>query len=98
MIEDYIAKAVADSTRPDSDRARDAVRKPAEILSFAGVMPGMTVAEWFPDGGYFTRMISRIAGPAGKVSAIEIKEFDHFDKQAVRDRDDVIVQRRRLGR
>ena len=76
MIEDYIAKAVADSTRPEADRARDAFRKPAEILSFAGVRPGMTVAEWFPDGGYFTRMISRIVGPAGKVYAIEIKEFD----------------------
>ena len=76
MIEDYIAKAVADSTRPDADRARDALRKPAEVLSFAGVKPGMTVAEWFPDGGYFTRMISRIVGPAGKVYAIEIKEFD----------------------
>lgn len=36
----YIAKAVADPKRPDTDRARDAERKPAECLAFAGVKPG----------------------------------------------------------
>src|SRR6185312_10523651 len=50
-----IAAAVADQTRPASDRERDAARKPAACLAFAGVHPGTTVAELFPGKGYFTR-------------------------------------------
>jgi predicted methyltransferase len=39
-----IAEAVTDPVRPDADRARDAARKPAEIVAFAGVKPGDVVA------------------------------------------------------
>ena len=38
-----IAAAIADTTRPAADRDRDADRKPAEMLAFAGVKPGMVV-------------------------------------------------------
>lgn len=62
-----IAAAVADPARPAADRERDALRKPAACLAFAGVRPGMTVAELFPGEGYFTRLFSRIVGPAGRV-------------------------------
>ena len=40
MIPSYIAAAVADSHRPDTDTARDVNRKPAEILAFSEVKPG----------------------------------------------------------
>lgn len=62
-----IAAAVADPDRPAADRQRDALRKPAACLAFAGVHPGMTVAELFPGEGYFTRLFSRIVGPKGHV-------------------------------
>ena len=62
--------AVADSSRPEADRARDAARKPAEIVAFAGVKPGMTVAELSPGGGYYTRILSKTVGPNGHVFAI----------------------------
>lgn len=62
-----IAAAVADPARPAADRARDAARKPAACLAFAGVHRGMTVAELFPGGGYFTRILSRVVGPKGHV-------------------------------
>lgn len=62
-----IAAAVADPARPAADRERDAERKPAACLAFAGVHPGMTVAELFPGTGYFTRLFSRIVGPRGHV-------------------------------
>ncbi len=55
---DYVSKAVSDTMRPKTDSARDALRLPAETMGFAGVKPGMTVAELFPGGGYFTRMLS----------------------------------------
>ena len=65
-----IASAVADSNRPDADKQRDANRKPAESLAFAGVKPGAQVAEFFPAGGYFTRILSKAVGSAGHVYAL----------------------------
>lgn len=62
-----IAAALADPTRPAADRDRDAERKPAEMLAFAGVKPGMVVIDMLPGGGYFTRIFSTAVGPTGKV-------------------------------
>lgn len=64
-----VAAAVADADRTDADRARDADRKPAEILEFTGVKSGDKVAELLPGGGYFTRLLSAAVGPTGKVYA-----------------------------
>lgn len=66
-----IAEAVADPARPQADKATDANRKPAATLAFAGVKPGMAVGEFFPGGGYFTRMLSHVVGPRGHVYGIE---------------------------
>jgi predicted methyltransferase len=65
-----IAAAVADTARPDGDKERDATRKPAEVLAFAGVKPGMVVAELGPGRGYYTRLLAKSVGPTGKVYAI----------------------------
>jgi len=67
----YVAKAVADPSRPKDDTATDASRDPADTLAFAGVKPGMVVGELFPGGGYFSRMISDIVGPTGRIYGIE---------------------------
>jgi len=64
-----IDAAIADTTRPAADRDRDAERKPAEMLAFAGVKPGMVVVDMLPGGGYFTRLFSDVVGPTGKVIA-----------------------------
>ncbi|GAA0335619.1 class I SAM-dependent methyltransferase [Sphingomonas oligophenolica] len=66
-----IAAAIADPTRPAADRSSDANRKPAETLLFAGVKPGMVVGEFYPGGGYFTRLLSDVVGPKGHVYGIE---------------------------
>ena len=65
-----IAAAVAHDARPEPDKARDAARKPAEIVAFAGVRPGDKVAEFLPGGGYYTRIIARAVGPQGHVYAL----------------------------
>ena len=62
-----IAAAVADTSRPTADTDRDAVRKPAEMLALAGVKPGKQVAELWPGGGYFTRVLSLTVGPKGHI-------------------------------
>jgi predicted methyltransferase len=65
-----IAAAVADTSRPDADKERDATRKPGETLAFAGVKPGMVVAELGPGRGYYTRLLAKTVGSKGKVYAI----------------------------
>jgi predicted methyltransferase len=69
-VPDAIAAAVADPGRPQSDRVRDANRKPAETLTFAGVKPGDVVAELLPGAGYYTRLLSKIVGASGHVYAL----------------------------
>ena len=66
-----IAKAVANPARPADHREADPLRKPAQTLAFSGVRPGMTVGEFYPGGGYFTRMLSYVVGPQGHVYGIE---------------------------
>ncbi len=65
-----VVAAVADAGRPAADKARDAARKPAEMLEFAGVRPGQTVGDMLAGGGYFTRIFAKAVGPSGKVYAI----------------------------
>ncbi len=67
----FIAKALADPARPVDNKAADALRKPAETLAFSGVKPGMVVGEFYPGGGYFTRLLSDVVGPTGHVYGIE---------------------------
>jgi len=69
-IPSYINSAVADSGRPAEDEERDANRKPAETVQFAGVKPGSIVVELVPGKGYFTRIFSKAVGPKGKVYAV----------------------------
>lgn len=66
----YITAAIADSARPEADKANDPVRKPAELIAFAGVKPGDRVADILPGGGYFTRLFSKAVGPKGHVYAV----------------------------
>jgi predicted methyltransferase len=65
-----IAAAVADPGRPAADTARDPLRKPAQIVAFAGVKPGDKIAEIAPGGGYYTRVLAKAVGPEGKVYAL----------------------------
>ena len=69
-----IAAAIADPARPAKDRFRDDRRKPAETLAFAGVKPGMTVAELIPGNGYYTRLLARAVGLKGKVFTLPFGE------------------------
>ena len=65
-----ISAAIADPARPEGDRARDADRKPAETLAFAGVKPGDKVADYAAGGGYFTRLFASAVSPSGHVYAV----------------------------
>ena len=65
-----VAAAVANPARPDADRARDVNRKPAEVVTIAGIKPGDKVADLLPGGGYYTRIFASTVGAKGKVYAV----------------------------
>jgi predicted methyltransferase len=71
----YVTTAVQSAARPADDTARDAARHPAELVAFAGIKPGDTVADIMPGGGYFTRIFSGVVGTNGHVYAVVPAEF-----------------------
>lgn len=66
---DIYADALASPSRLEGDAARDAGRKPAEILEFLGIAPEMVVLDMFSGGGYYAELISSIVGNHGRVVA-----------------------------
>jgi predicted methyltransferase len=72
----YIAVAISDTHRPAEDTARDADRKPAEMLAFAGIKPGDVVVDLIPGKNYFSRLFAAAVGPTGHVYSFEASEFD----------------------
>lgn len=96
-----ITKAVADPARPKDDVKLDAVRKPGEVLAYAGVKEGWTIAEYLPGGGYYTRMLGDIVGPHGKIYALETttwgKDNIEATKTAIKGRENVSLDLAPLG-
>jgi predicted methyltransferase len=66
---DALAAALANPSRPQADRDRDADRKPAQLMTFFGVERGMTAVDVMASGGYMTEVLSVAVGPTGKVYA-----------------------------
>lgn len=63
-------QAIVDSPdRSQADREMDRRRHPAEMLTFFGVKPGMTVLDVFTGRGYTAELLARAVGPNGTVLA-----------------------------
>ena len=80
------AAALASTTRLDGDYARDANRKPDEVLAFLGVVPGMKVLDLFSGGGYYSEIIANVVGQEGHVDAHTNQAYlgfvgDEFDQR-----------------
>lgn len=73
-----LAAALADRARPPEDVARDAARKPAELLAFGGLKSGDRAVDLIMGGGYFTRILAAAVGPKGHVWAYQPAEFIKF--------------------
>jgi predicted methyltransferase len=70
-----IAAAVSAPGRAASDIKLDDSRKPADVLAFAGLKPGMSVGDVMAGAGYWTEIMARVVGPKGKVVAYEPTQF-----------------------
>ena len=62
-----IREIVASPDRSEADRKNDVRRKPAEMLTFIGIVPGMVAVDLSDGGGYTTELIARAVGPTGRV-------------------------------
>jgi predicted methyltransferase len=63
----HIVRGVQAADRPDADKVRDAARKPAEVLTLAGLEEGDKIAEISSFGEYYTRILSAAVGPEGHI-------------------------------
>ncbi len=66
---DGLSSALADTSRSEADRNRDAGRRPADVIRFLGIKEGMSVIDMIAAGGYYTEVLSLAVGPEGKVYA-----------------------------
>lgn len=83
---DRYAALVAAPDRIPEDRARDAGRKPAELLAFLQVAPGQRVAEIGAADGYTAELLARAVAPGGTVYAQNTKTLNIFVGAAWPDR------------
>ncbi len=72
----YLTAALADTGRPADDVKLDADRKPATMVTFAGIKPGGHVMDLMPGSGYFTRIFAKVVGDKGFVYAYSPVEID----------------------
>lgn len=72
------AAAVANPSRNEADRARDAGRNPAAVLEFIGIAPGMRVLDLFSGGGYYAEILGYVVGDSGRVLAHSNKAYLDF--------------------
>ena len=71
-----VTAAVNDPARPQADKDRDKMRRPAEMLAASGIKQGDKVVELAPGAGYMTRLLSKLVGPSGKVYAANLPTFN----------------------
>ena len=62
-----VAAAVADKSRLAENRKLDDGRRPADVLAFAQVKRGSTVADLLAGNGYYSEMLADLVGPKGTV-------------------------------
>lgn len=85
-----LTAALARAGRPETDTARDAGRKPAEVVAFLQIGPGMTVIDLIAASGYYTEVLATAVGSKGKVyaqnNAYVLRMSDGANEKAISER------------
>ena len=73
-----LREAIAAPTRTPANVARDQYRHPAETLGFFGIMPGQTIVEYSPGGGWYTEILAPFTKARGTLYAVQApgKSYD----------------------
>lgn len=81
---ELIRSALDDPHRPAAEGELDPLRRPAEVLAFAGVKPGDAVADYMAGNAYFTRILSRVVGAGGHVyEFLPAQQLEHCAPQEI---------------
>lgn len=72
QYDDLIQSALDEPGRLERNSSRDEARKPAEVIRFFGVQPGMTVLDVLATGGYYTEILAGVVGDSGRVISHEM--------------------------
>src|SRR3954468_20926215 len=75
-----VAAAVASPDRNPDNVKLDAGRKPAAVLQFLGLRPGMHVLNLFGANAYWAEMTAPVVGPKGHVTVWNPSQF-YSDKR-----------------
>jgi len=71
-----VAAAVADAAARSPDNVKlDDSRKPAQVLQFLGLKPGMKVLDLFGANAYWAEITAPVVGPKGHVTVWEPAQF-----------------------
>lgn len=76
-----VEAALANPQRSQADRDRDARDQPAAVLALAGFRSGMTIADIFGGGGYYSEILNDVVGADGKVLLINNPAYDAYAKK-----------------
>ncbi|MDZ3833059.1 MAG: methyltransferase domain-containing protein [Sphingopyxis sp.] len=78
-----VAAAVASKARLADNRKLDEGRHPAEVLSFAAVERGSTIADLLAGNGYYSEMLADLVGPKGTVIPMNTPGFHKAESWAL---------------
>lgn len=70
--------AAVNAPRDPADVSRDELRQPVALLRFAGVAPGMRVADLGSGPGYTGSLLAHVVGTGGKVYAQNPRQWASF--------------------
>ena len=80
-----IHKALHHENRPQQDKARDAARKPAEIVKLVDIKPGIKIVDLIAGGGYYSEIFARILNNKGALYSVKgrlskrnLKEYNNI--------------------
>jgi predicted methyltransferase len=73
-----IDASIASTERSKEDTEQDSWRRPAEVLKFMELRPGLHALDYFAASGYYTELMSRVVGADGKVIAYNNDEYRKF--------------------
>jgi predicted methyltransferase len=71
-------EVLTNPSRPESERAIDAARKPNEVMAFYGVKRGDRVVDLLAGAGYYTAILSQIVAADGVVYSTNTRERDDW--------------------
>jgi predicted methyltransferase len=74
----HIVRGIQAAERSEEQTARDIGRKPAEVLTLAGLPEGAHIAEISAFGQYYTAILAAAVGPQGRIDMYDMPYMERF--------------------